>query len=529
MRNKYPLLLAALTASFGLNPIARAQFISVSADQPMIFIHSASGEWKTKITTTLDGIAAGSSTSTESFKHNWASGGQLISRVEQVLDRRYVTTTKSVWTRGSISPDLRNFYYNQEVFYNGASTGPALPVQSDAILGRYNSGWGYYPLGLLFSELNLTWKKTEVDIWAVGTTTEHSFKKSLQVRLDANGGFGKAKRLVLVRVFPYEAFISPQTPPPFSYSPTTYLATSPTLIPYHQVKVKGEQLNADYTVPLLVKAVPGGPNSFVNITPVVDGVTSFFYHLDVHVPTRVPLSRTYHPGLGSGYPTLAQTQAKFDQASLLMAEDDDDKIPDNDPSVAPPSEYRPRGFFEQWPWTPIGHGQKYFNDDVPLYVEFDIQNSGNGAFPVNHNGVDFTASKYLTIRDRTDMLALARAAFSEIKQVKAMIIPYSLNGPLVKVLGVTEPSTRRIVYRANCDASTLAHEWLHRCGLSHRGFSPEGWTPNPSGGLAGYWPGLIDPSVMEDVGAIMQATGNGSKVNRYERDQIKQALIGVSQ
>jgi len=169
-----------------------------------------------------------------------------------------------------------------------------------------------------------------------------------------------------------------------------------------------------------------------------------------------------------------------------LATDDDAKIADDDPSVAPNT----------------NAASLYFNDDVPVYVEFVLTNGPT-------NLCVFT-------KDLRPVISLTNDATFHVKFQSGLEQLHAQPGNLILVKDITLNETNVIIGEAGgigpmppsiviseaADPGTLIHEWGHSCGIYHRN------TLN----------GLLNRS-LDDTNAIMHKYfyPGSNKINRPEK------------
>lgn len=240
---------------------------------------------------------------------------------------------------------------------------------------------------------------------------------------------------------------------------------SPTPVPFDKILVGTNRLNADYCYFF------ESPNANIPLPITVDGITNYILNFQVCDTPTVSMNRAFHAFLLTNNPTeisLPFIQARFDDGTRLLGQDQDDRIPDSDPRVSPPTAWVAR---TNAPGVsvPVGAGPEYFTDHVPSYVQFVVTDARptpnefptNSFFPLDWQGTNYQELRFFNCENEYDLTALLNANFAQLKLVQTLppdvlAMGSSVNGTIVAGI-------------SNLTGGVLIHEWLHTCGLLHRG------------------------------------------------------------
>jgi hypothetical protein len=257
------------------------------------------------------------------------------------------------------------------------------------------------------------------------------------------------------------------------------------------VSVGNERVDANGQVLLTLPK-----NSRVDVTPHVADVDYSWYQFSLTLPEvrQIRLTWSRHPQVSIGDQLLHQA---FDAGARKLATDDDERIPDDDPSVTP--------------GNPAYSEQTYRHDDAPAYLEFIIPKAKRGLFPAAFLGEDYTLTNYLDIRDVGDLERLRQATFANVKVVKSIRI----GGWAPMGYGVSDcqPGMFLTETGANNELAPV-HESGHVAGLLHRGDT-----------LVTNLCDVPNPVVLtNDFDALMNSNDEdcGDEVNRHERNIFEQ-------
>lgn len=378
-----------------------------------------------------------------------------------------------------------------------------LPTQKNNwLLGKWN-----------FSQSSPTWAVDGDHVMSsVTATADHTY--SLK---PGDSATGRDTKFVGLTVWAYPVEVTNSAVTPLYEQP----------IPFDKIHVGGSNLNADCT--WLMKV---GSENYTNVSVplqiTVDGITNYTVSFEPWDVPIVTITRSFHAYLLTNAPaavSLANLQALYDEGTLFLGRDQDERIPDYDARVQPPQDWVANTVFPGVN-NPFGAGSNYWSDHVPSYVEFNVvegnlTGSTNSLFPVNWQGTNFHEMKYFDVDDLNEVNDLNNAAFAQLKLVRRL--PVNLLG--VRPSGDTSFTTHNMIVAANTNtlnATVLIHEWMHSRGLYHRGDPAMDWfsTPtvyrgnNPSANDLDRW----KTYQAEDSDAILYPTG-GTKVNRHERDR----------
>jgi hypothetical protein len=258
---------------------------------------------------------------------------------------------------------------------------------------------------------------------------------------------------------------------------------------FSNITLLGEPVNADGR--LFKDFIP---RSNLTVNPVISGASNYFFNVRIEPHKIVPLTWAYHQGYhlptNSNIPSVTNIQALFNAGSLLLAKDDDTRIPDGDPSVAPSDD----------------PNSLYRRDDVPFYAEFRIRGGDSNKCIFNRQWlpvfpIDLNPLRYFDVISDADIDYLASYPGATIKQVNTLQGSSGTSGH-----GVTIPSAGAIIIDRYAGALTCVHEWGHLAGLFHRNQTDafgENLNPGP----------LLDGIMSLPTTGIQR-----NEVNRFERD-----------
>jgi hypothetical protein len=280
-------------------------------------------------------------------------------------------------------------------------------------------------------------------------------------------------------------------------------------IAFSNITVMGQGLNADNQ--LFVQLKPG---TVTNVTPTITGASNYTFNMQVVPHHVVPLTRIYHQFFERNIPCfatntaprLADLQRCFNEGSMLLATDNDSKIPDSDSSVA----------------YSTNENSLYRNDDVPVYVEFRISDGPTNLCLFTRTGLPVfnryfgtnKASAYFDVREEKELIELCNNTAANIKQVKSIYI----NSKWSNGYGPKGYPPSFVLTESGLNPASPVHEWGHTCGLEHRGSVDTNGVPlNPCSGneimnaIMGNWP-------------LSVTNITRTEINRFERDVINTNL-----
>jgi hypothetical protein len=284
----------------------------------------------------------------------------------------------------------------------------------------------------------------------------------------------------------------------YGLNPPDLEQTSP--VAFSNITIMGQGLNADNN--LFVRLRPG---LITNITPTIFGASNHTFNLSVIPHKVVPLTRIYHQYFHSDTnraPQLSDLQKCYNEGSMLLATDNDNKIPDSDPSAA----------------YSTNENSLYRNDDVPVYVEFQISDGPTNLCLFNRTGLPVfdryfgtnMTRAYFDIRNIKILEELGGYLAVNIKQVNSIYI----NRKTINGYGPMGYPPSLVLAESGLNPVTPVHEWGHICGLEHRGSTDTNGVPlNPSSGneimnaIMGDWPLSVTNIARTEM-------------NRFEREVI---------
>jgi hypothetical protein len=232
----------------------------------------------------------------------------------------------------------------------------------------------------------------------------------------------------------------------------------------------------------------------VDVNPVVSGASNYFFDVKVVAHKIVPLTRAYHPAYEqpvnlASVPSLTNLQGLFNEGSKILAHDDDEKIPDEDPRVAPSDD----------PYS------LYRRDDVPVYVEFRLSDGPTNLCCYNRRllpvfPIGLYRLTYFNVLSMDDLDRIHATCSANVKQIRSINIQ-----DYGEDIGGAAAQQSKSIILAECASSvTTIHEWGHLCGLAHRASSAN--------------PGPLEDGVMSTPTVFTNILRN--EVNRFERNAM---------